>query len=613
MSRWLKIVLGSIVALAVAAYGGLWLYAQRTTPLSVSLTDRAAAVANADRVIELGPEPERWPVRLFVPARTLQDVADTVIGTKYRIPFGGAGTEGPDGFLVAEIEKITFVPSDFLLRAKAEMKVTYAPVTRTPWWGGATVRFVAEADMLPVRGVNDDPGALYFRLVPTSFSPRVRWGPLNYAASELMSQVAASRLLEDFGQNLLIPLPPLKASIDLEPGLLTTQEGEFPVDGSYKMTANFEGRPVRGEISTDHLLIVSSGVWLLGGLPDASDPSLGPETTSRPSRREDNDQAALDARIAATAARLKPFERKSSEAEGHLPIAPVLDLVSGNSPPNTDSPPAGEYRGVSAVITEATGTLFRTKLASNPLAGDINLAVSPASQDFATGRLTFAPPVLQWVKGVGLTGSLDATAQGDARLRADISSSRIGRSLGAELEVAGSTRAEFPFTLGLQLVRNGAGSAIFLVPEIGCTRMAIDLLQVGNTGPLFATPWFTLQSVGVRFERNFGGVPATLPLIDSNPRYLPFPVGDPLAQGVVYPADGFAITTVPTKLVIGADGIEIALSLTARSASSAEQARFKSERETSLAKLRQDLPAELCAANPGFRLLTTPGPATGVR
>ena len=119
MSRTLKIVLGSIVAVALAAYGGLWLHAQRTAPLAVRLPDRAAAIADANRIIDLGPEPEKWPVRLFLPASSLQNLADTVAGTQVRIPFGDAGPEGPQGFLVAEIEQLTFGPTDFLLRATA--------------------------------------------------------------------------------------------------------------------------------------------------------------------------------------------------------------------------------------------------------------------------------------------------------------------------------------------------------------------------------------------------------------------------------------------------------------------------------------------------------------
>ena len=81
-------------------------------------------------------------------------------------------------------------------------------------------------------GIGGDPGTLAVRLVPTSFAPRVRWGPLNYAASEMVSQVVAAQVLERVGRELLIPLPPLAAAIDLEPGLVATQEAEFPVEGS---------------------------------------------------------------------------------------------------------------------------------------------------------------------------------------------------------------------------------------------------------------------------------------------------------------------------------------------------------------------------------------------
>jgi hypothetical protein len=613
MSRTLKIVLCSIAAIAVAAYGGLWLYAQRTAPLAVPLPDRAAAVADANRIVDLGPDPESWPVRLFVPASSLQDVANAVVGTRYRIPFGDMGPEGPEGFLVAEIEKLTFRPTDFLLRATVEIKVTYAPVSATPWWGGATIRFATEADILPVQGMQDDPEALYFRLVPTSFSPRVRWGPLNYAASEMLSQVVASQLLERLGRDLLIPLPPLTAAIDLEPGLVATQEAEFPVDGSYTITTRYAGPRLSGEISTDRLLIVSSGVWLLGGLSDAPDPSRRPDALPRPGRGEQDEQAALDALALATKARLAPFERQSDHAEAHLPIAPVLALAGAAAQPkahggSTAAGPAatasGEDHEVSAVITEAVGTLFETQLASNRIAGDIDLAISPASSDFASGTLTFAPPALQWEKGVGLKGRLDATARGSARLHGDLSSSRIGRTLGADLNVSGSTSASFPFTLGLRLVRTGPESAIFLVPEIGCTRMAIDLFPKDGAGPLFAAPWFTSKSTGLRFERNFGGVPGTLALLDSKPRYVAFPAGNPLARGVTYPSDGVAITTAPRSLVIGEKGIKVTVALSARPASEADQAGFASQREALLAVLRQQLSAKPCAAAPSFRLLT---------
>jgi hypothetical protein len=606
MSRTLAKIVGAVTAIAVAAYGGLWLYAQRTVPLAVALPDRAAAIANAARIVDLGAEPGNWPVRLFVPASALQDMAHAVVGTRYRIPFGEAGPQGPEGFLVAKIEKLTFAPSDFLLRANVEMNATYVPVTRTPWWGGATIRFAAEADILPVRGPRDDRAALYFRLVPTSFSPRVRWGPLNYAASELLSQVVASHLLDGLGRDLLVPLPPLRASIDLEPGLLFSHETEFPVEGSYRITTRYAGRPLRGEISTDHLLVVSSGVWLLGGVPDPADRSLGTDALPRTGRGGQTEQAALDAAARATKTRLAPFERTSRDAEAHLPIAPVLALAGATVRSETDRGPvgAGPDHELSTVLTDAVGTLFETKLASNRIAGDIILAIAPASPDFASSTLSFSPPALRWKKGVGLTGRLDATARASARLRAILSSSRIGRPLGADLNVGGSTRTSFPFTLGLRLVRKDAGSALFLVPEIGCTRMAIDLRQDDEAGQLFAAPWFTFETGGLRFERNVGGVPATLPLLDSKPRYVPFPVGGPQGGGVTYPSDGLALTAAPRTQVVGEDGIEVALSLAARPASKAEQAGFAAQREALLIELRTDLPAKPCAANPRFRMLT---------
>jgi hypothetical protein len=589
MSRTLAIVGGLLLVIVAAAYGGLWLMAQRAIPLSVSLPDRGAALNNADRITALGAEPGKWPVRLFVPAGALQDLAGTIAGTSYRLPFGEVGPQGPEGYLVAKIRKLAFTPTDFQLRAHVEMDVTYLPVTRSQWWGGTTVRFAGQADMLPVGGAGGGAETINFRLVPTRFAPSISWGPLNFAAREMLSQIAASHLLQRLGHDLLIPIPPLTVPIDVKAGMVAVHEGKFPVQGGYKITARLDGQPLHGEISTDRLLIVSSGIWLLGGLPGQFDP--------RPLSSA-NTQAELDKRALAIQARLAPFERKSGHAEAHIPIAPILSLVE--APPGVD--PANYNLRVA--ITEATGAMFRHDIANNRIVGDVGLVVSPASPDFASGTLSFAPPKLQWQKGFGLAGRLDATAYGQARVRASLSGSRVGEIKSADLGVSGATKTSLPFTLGLKLIQERADSALVLVPELGCTRMALDLRQDPGTGPLFSTGWFSLESAGVRVERNIGGgMPAFVALIDSKPRYVPFPAEGPLAEGVTYPSDGIALTTAPKALVIGENGVDVVVSLHARSASKAEEAGFASDREALLAAFRKGFPARVCDPDQRFKLL----------
>lgn len=601
MSRVLTRVAAVIILVLVAVYGWLWLSAQRTIPLAVSPADRAAAVAHADRIADLGSEPEKWPVRLFIPASALQDIAGTIAGTSYRMPFGGIGPNGPDGYLVATIRKLEFVPNDFRLRTRVEMDVSYAPAGKTQWWGDATIRFTGEADMLPVHDRQHGSETLNFRLIPTGFSPAIRWGPLNYAATEMLSQVVASHLLERVGRDLIIPIPALAVPIDIRSGMVSTHEGSFPAGGSYKLTTQFDGRPLQGEISTDRLLIVSSGVWLLGGLPDtpAPSPSLRRAVDGRPSE--------LDQRALATKARLAPFERTSGNAEAHIPIAAILALFKQLEPEVGGTAAASAEKAnydVSAAITEASGTLFKTKLVSNRIVGDISLAVLPASPDFASGTLSLAPLGLQWQKGIGLTGQLDATIHARAQIRAYLSSSRMSQALRADLPVNGSTKTSIPFTLGLKYMRAAAGSAIMLAPDVRCTRVGVDLRQDEGAGPLFSTAWYTLQSAGVRVERNIGGgAGASIGLLDSKPRYVAFPVEGPLAQRITYPSDGIALTIAPKTLVMGEDGIDVAVSLHARSAGKAEQASFAAQRAALLATLRKGLPAKPCVADQRFKLL----------
>ena len=587
MSRTWAIVLTVLVLAFGAVYGWLWLSAQRTIPLSVSPSDRAAAVANAHHIADLGPEPANWPVRLFIPASALQGLAGTVAGTTYRVPFGDGGANAPDGYLVATIRKLDFIPTDLLLRARVEMDVAYEPVSRSSWWGSATVRFTGKADMLPVRDEQGGSGTVGFRLVPTGFSPAIRWGPLNVAATEMVSQVIASHFLERLGRDLVIPVPPLAVPINIAAGMSSTHKGSFPAGGSYRLKAELSGGSVRGEMATDRLLIVSSGVWLLGGIADAAASPVAPEHN-----------------LVTAKARLARFERTSAHAEAHIPMAPILAMIAPHNAGAVPGSAAPSGYDISAAITEATGPLLKTSLANNRVMGNIYLAVSPASPDFASGTLSFTPLGVEWQKGLGLTGQLETDIRMGAKVRAYLSGSRFQQAIGANMAVTGSTKATIPFTLGLKLMQGDQGSAIMLVPDVQCTRVAVDLRPDESAGPLFSTPFYSLPSAGVRVERNIGGgAAASFALIDSKPHYVPFPAEGALTQGITWPSDGIAVTVAPKWLAMGDDGIDVTVSLHARSAAKAEQARFAAERAGLHAALRKGVLAKPCNPDQQLKLL----------
>jgi len=595
--RILAIVVGLIIVVLGAGYGWLWVTAQRTVPLSVSPQDRAAAVASADQILELGSAPDKWPVRLFIPATALQDIAGTIAGTTYRLPFGDIGPRGPDGYLVATIRKLEFYPAEFLLRARVEMDVTYVSENRTQWWGDATVRFTGTAEVLPVHVGQRSSQTLGFRLIPTEFTPAIRWGPLNVGATEMLSQVVATHLVERMGRDFVIPIPALSVPIEMSSGIVSTLEGSFPAGGHYRLSAQVDGGSFQEEISTDQLLIVSSGVWLLGGLREAvSSPSLlqtaGPELSN------------LDQRALATKARLAPFERTSGNAEAHIPIAPILSVIEPERGGEAEgAAPEGSYT-IRAAITEASGMMLKTNLVSNKIVGDVSFAVSPASQDFAVGTLTFTPLGLQWRNGLGLTGELDAAIDARAKFRAYLLGSRLSQAMAVNMDVKGATAAIIPFTLRAKLMSGSEGSAIMLTPDVQCTRVAVDLRPDEGAGPLFSTRWYSLQSAGVRVERNIGGgAAASIGLIDSKPRYVPFPVEGALARGITFPSDGIAITTAPKSLVMGDDGIDVIVSLHARPASKDEQGKFAKQRAELHATLTKQVSAKPCFANQQFKLL----------
>lgn len=142
-----------------------------------------------------------------------------------------------------------------------------------------------------------------------------------------------------------------------------------------------------------------------------------------------------------------------------------------------------------------------------------------------------------------------------------------------------------------------------LVPDVPCTRVAVDLHHDKGAPPVFSTPWYSLQSAGVRLERNIGGgAAASFPILDSKPHYIPFPVA-PLAEGVTWLSDGVAVTMAPKALVLGEDGIDVTVSLHARSATKGEQASFAAERAGLHASLREGLPAKPCLPDQRFKLL----------
>lgn len=595
MSRLLAIIVTVAIMVIAAVYGWLWLSAQRTIPLSVSAADRAAAMDNADRIADLGHEPGQWPVRLFIPASALQDMAGTVVGTTVRVPVGARSPSGPDGYLVATVRNLEFIPTDFQLRVRLKMDVTYSAVRTSPWWGDATVRFTGNADMLPVHAGPSGSETLGFRLIPKGFSPAIGWGPLNVAATEMLSQVVASHFLERLGRDLVIPIPALSVPINIQSGMVSTHQGRFPAGGSYRFTALLDEGSLRGEIATDRMLIVSSGVWLLGGVPEAA------KTSPSLPRHTGGTLAHMDQRALATKARLEPFERTSGDAEAHIPIAPILSMIApenGLAESDSAARPGYDMRGV---ITEARGTVLKRSLINNRVVGDIYLAVSPATPDLASGTLSLAPRGLQWRRDFGLSGELDVTIQARAQFRPYLSGSRLSQALGADLAVNGTTKTTIPFTLGLKLMRGADGSAVMLVPDARCTRVAVDLRQDDAAGPLFSTRWYSLQSAGIRIERNIGGgAAASFSLIDSKPRYVPFPAEAPL---ITWPSDGVAVTTTPKALVMGEKGIDVTLSLHARPAGKAEQADFAAGRAGLHAALRERLPEKPCVADQRFRLL----------
>lgn len=595
MPRILAIVVGVIIVVLGAGYGWLWVTAQRTIPLSVSPLDRAAAIASADRILKLGSAPDKWPVRLFIPANALQDIAGTVAGTTYSLPFGDIGPRGPDGYLVATIRKLEFYPAEFLLRARVEMDVTYVPANRTQRWGDATVQFSGTAKVLPVHVGQGDSQTLGLRLIPTGFAPAIRWGPLNVGATEMLSQVVASHLVERMGRDFVIPIPALSVPIEMPSGIVSTHEGSFPAGGHYRLSARIDGGSFQGEISTDQLLIVSSGVWLLGGLQEAvPSPSLRQTTGAGLSN--------LDQRALATKARLAPFERTSGNAEAHISIAPILSLIEPERGAEVEGAAPKDGYTIRAAITEATGVMIKTNLVSNKIVGDVSFAVSPASQDFAVGTLTFTPLGLQWRNGLGLTGELDAAIDARAKFRTYLLGSRLSQAMAANIDVKGTTAATIPFTLGAKLMSGSEGSAIMLIPDAQCTRVAVDLRPDEGADSLFSTRWYSLQSAGVRVERNIGGgAAASIGLIDSKPRYVPFPVEE--ARGITFPFDGIAITTAPKSLVMGEDGIDVIISLHARPASKAEQGKFATQRAALHAALRKQVTAKPCSADQQFKLL----------
>lgn len=493
--KW-KVFLGVVVA-AVAVIAGAWHWYFRPISLNEALKAEHSSLVLTSWAFDTGPKPEDWDTRAYLPTSAVQQLGNALVGLEFVSRQGRPDASNRyEGAFVIKLDSFSLETDDAQLRPRLNATVRYEADLSQPWWRDAVMQVTVHALFVPVvvEDAKTKERRVRLQAVPTKIDPKVPLGPIGaISAGSLLSRMVAEGVFVRYGEQLTLAAPALSEKIEVELKVDSKSRSNFDKEGGYEVISKMDGPTFVRTIDANLPLVTSRGIWML----DITGKTL-PEPAAVP-----GDVVALQNSVAAlrrtVADKIRPYERADDVVEVRVSNRPLLAIASEIASPKD---PSKYALGISSA--NASGKIAEAFLMKDKLLGNVGLTVQPRVHDFVSGDVRFAPPKIGWVAGKGLETTIAASASARASINVHLSTGAVGGGIGKDLDIRGQTTGSVPVSLRVERRKTNAGTALVLQPEIGCTRIEIDL-NPSTREDIIKEAWIALKPFGVRMKRNVGG------------------------------------------------------------------------------------------------------------
>lgn len=583
---------------AVVSVGLIWYGYFRPVIVENAVNREIESLSFASRVLESGGRPEDWENRVFLPTASLHDLGQALKGLEFVAPQGQRDEAGRyDGAILVTLNDFFIATGTSQLRPRLSVTARYEPDRVNRWWSGADVDLIVDAIFMPAVRTDPKTGKASMRLlvVPTSIRPSLSWNPFKIvSAGKVVSEIVAAGVLLKYGEELALVAPALSTPLKIETKIDSKSWSKFDKEGGYDLLAKLDGPTFERPLIVDVPLVTSQGFWMLG---QTGRPLPQPVTPPASSAEL---QGTLEQLREAVADKLKPFDRPDGLAEVRVSNRQLLEIADEMKQPWKD--------GTNRILigsANADGKIAETFLLKDNLLGDVGLRVTPRVRDFLSGEVNFHPPQLAWVPGTGLTSTVTASAKAKASTDTHVSTGNVGGGIGKDIDLFGETSLTLPVALKLERRVTASGTALVLQPQLGCTRVSIDL-NAATREDIIKEAWIALKPFGVRVKRNVGGGQQTPSvLIDSLPAI--HAIGEKPEErkdkdGPYLRRKDIQVSWAIEDAKVESDGLSIrAMATVQPTLVSADE--LNKQRETLKKELRDTAPNDACAPDDEYALL----------
>ncbi|QTT87541.1 hypothetical protein [Pseudomonas chlororaphis] len=548
-----------------------WASQQQNMVLTSASHDKAISIWSAEQIIETGKAPENWPTSIFIPAKSIEALASSLVGATYNIPDDVDGaTNKPKGNFQIAVDRFDLKVADGALSPEIQVSVKYLPNGNPPVWADSVVRIdivgILQPSKMPDNSDKKDELTKVFRIVPLSITPKVNVWPLSLKTSELVAKIAAAQVIEKVGDRLYVKVPAISSAIKIDTNINTEQYSKFEEEGGYTLRQTMDGKLHNKLLQADNILITNAGIWYLGGLNLKEIPPL-PLDDAGLSKWLESHQETIKEKTA-------PFQLKTDNVKAKISnsalvevleeikkprLIPAVSFSMGALPglPAITLVPAKSMYEMNLHAFNATGVISYQSISKDDLLGNIGVKISPKTSELGKGVVSINIPTLGWKPGVGIEGKIAANVEMNANVHAHLDTAKIGGGVGVDVAVAGTTSATIPIQLKLESVSTAAGSAFVMRTILECTPIDIDTIpDASYKGIDFDI--VQIATVKFRFKKIIGGESSSPSiLLDSTPQYIIALKPSEKENQPGFIEKGFLLSLKPKTLSVTPDGLEL--------------------------------------------------------
>jgi hypothetical protein len=594
----IKRIVALVVIIAIGAVA-VWVGGQYMLASNLAQADEWAAIQQTNAVLQSGSKPADWPVRGFVPASTLQSALVAFQGADIIIPVGQPNDGHVDGFVHLVIRSGSITPGDVYVRARLTASAKYTPDRNSPWWRNVTADVNIDAILLPNSQTwEGDTLVTKFRIIPNSITLAAGYNNLDIRVIWFSRVLAADEVAIHLQDALVLPIPSLSPSFDLDASVDSTSFQPFggvevPNSGT-NVTVKMRRDPKSFKQTFDQWLLTRSGVWVLGG-KQVTPPSASPTPSS----------SEISAALDSLKTKLEPFQQTDSAIQLTLPGKALTDFVDSMMQPSP--------LDVAVTTSQTQGNVTDAIVIHNDkVLGNVGLEVRPKGDNFASGHIAVSPEKSSWSARSGL--NLPVSLKGTANVTLDIHlATGIGGGIGSTVTLNGG--ADVPHLLvqaPFQLRTVPQGSAILLQPQIPCVPAVIQVYP--GTEPAISEPWVVVSPLGLELDREIGGMKiAPAVLFDSLPVISKLPTAqmpdgtpappDPQKTVVHFSHPFLSMVFSPVDVLMDETGITVRATAAISSRDKAETDAEKSRRDDLRHALKDAAPSLDCKTMTSLKIV----------